>query len=57
MLEEAKKLFEDSLEIEGEIIVVDSRKDNCEGMTRLRGILKKRRADMIVSFFLKKTFL
>ena len=51
VLKEAKKLFEDSLEIEGEVILVDSRKEDCDGMTRMKGILKERRDNMIVSFF------
>ena len=50
MLKEAKKLFKDSLDIEEEVILVDSRKD-CDGMMRLRGILKETRDNMIVSFF------
>ena len=53
VLKEAKKLFEDSLEIEGEVILVDSRNKDCDGMIRLKGILKERRDNMIVSFFFK----
>ena len=51
MLKEAKKLFEDSLEVEEEVIIVDSRCKDGEGMIKLKGVLKKRRADMIVSVF------
>ena len=39
-----------SLEIEEEVILVDSRKEDCDGMIKLKGILKKRRDNMIVSF-------
>ena len=50
MLKKARKLFDDSLEIEEEVILVDSRKD-CDGMTRLKVILKERRDNLIVSAF------
>ena len=51
MLKEAKKLFKDSLEVEEEEIIVDSRCNDGEGMMKLKGVLKRRRADMIVSCF------
>ena len=49
VLKEAQKLFSDTLDIEDTVIVVDARKENSEGMTKLKQVLKKRREEMIVS--------
>ena len=48
-MKEAQELFGDKLEIEETVIVVDARKEESEGMTMLKQVLKKRREEMIVS--------
>ena len=50
MVKEAQRLFSDTLDIEDTVIVVDARKEDSEGMTTLKQVLKKRREEMIVSF-------
>ena len=49
-MSEAQKLFSDTLDIEETVVVVDARKGDSEGMTKLKEVLKKRREEMIVSY-------
>ena len=51
VVKEAQRLFSDTLDIEETVIVVDARKEDSEGMTTLKQVLKKRRGEMIVSLF------
>ena len=51
VVKEAQKLFSDTLDIEETVIVVDARKEDSEGMTKLKQVLKKRREEIIVSLW------
>ena len=46
----AQELFGDTLDIEETVVVVDARKDDSDGMTELKNVLKTRREEMIVSY-------
>ena len=50
VVKQAQELFGDKLNIEETVIVVDARKENSEGMTKLKEVLKTRREEMIVSY-------
>ena len=50
IVKRAQELFSDTLDIEEMVIVVDARKEDRDGMTKLTKVLKKRREEMIVSY-------
>ena len=49
-MKQAQDKFSDKLDIEETVIVVDARKEDSEGMTKLKNVLKTRREEMIVSY-------
>ena len=49
-MKQAQELFGDKLNIEETVIVVDARKEDSEGVTKLKEVLKTRREEMIVSY-------
>ena len=49
-MKQAQELFSDTLDIEETVVMVDARKEDSDGMTKLKDVLKTRREEMIVSY-------